>query len=305
MAKFSYLCVVNDANMRKLLLILFSLASYLWVQGAAKYSVDDIVNVQIADATAYTSNPDGILSEEAVMAINKACDSLHSVGKAQIAVVAVKDIEGGDVFTFAHDLFSKWGVGGKESDNGLGILLVTEQREIRFVTGYGLEGILPDAICKRIQQQYMVEHLSKGDYSRGMVEGVAAVAQVISTNGERFTEPEATVGEILGFVAIFMALLVLIVAAAVYAEWQSRKCPKCGRHDLKKQASTFLSSTRNYDLVEQHFSCTSCGFTRSHKEKIYKATAGRGFGGGSFGGGSFGGGFGGGSFGGGGAGSRF
>ena len=161
--------------MKRFFVVTLALLCYVATALAGRYSVQDIPNVQLRDASRYTSNPDNILSSSAVAAIDRACDSLHSAGKAQIAVVVVEDIDSDDVFSFAHSLFSSWGVGGRESDNGLGILLVTEKREIRFVTGYGLEGILPDALCKRIQQRYMVEHLAAGDYSTGMVEGVAAV----------------------------------------------------------------------------------------------------------------------------------
>lgn len=80
-----------------------------------------------------------------------------------MAVVAVDDIAGGDAFSFAVELFRSWGVGSAESDNGLGILLVKELREIRFVTGGGLEGILPDALCKRIQLNYMLPAFREGD----------------------------------------------------------------------------------------------------------------------------------------------
>ena len=50
------------------------------------------------------------------------------------------------------------GVGQKERDNGLVILLSTDERCVQFATGYGLEGILPDAICKRIQNRYMLPY---------------------------------------------------------------------------------------------------------------------------------------------------
>lgn len=96
-----------------------------------------------------------------------------------MAVVAVDDIAGGDVFDFAVDLFTQWGVGRAENDNGLGILLVRDRREIRFVTGGGLEGVLPDAVCKRIQLKYMLPAFREGDYSRGMVAGVEAAAQLL------------------------------------------------------------------------------------------------------------------------------
>ena len=83
------------------------------------------------------------------------------------------------VVDFAYKLFSNWGVGSK-SDSGIGILLVEEAREIRFITGYGIEGALPDAICKRIQTQYMLPHFRQGDYSEGMVAGLEAICSVLN-----------------------------------------------------------------------------------------------------------------------------
>ena len=274
---------------------------------AGRYTVKEIPNVQISDASAYTSNPDNILSPAAVAAIDRACDSLHTAGKAQIAVVVVEDIDSDALFTFAHTLFSEWGVGGRESDNGLGIILATERREIRFVTGYGLEGVLPDAICKRIQQQYMVEHLARGDYDRGMVEGITAIAKVISSNGEASFEAIQD-EEFVQFMVAFFLFAVAIIVIAIVGIWISRKCPKCGQHTLRHTHSENLSSTRRYDLMAHHYHCSNCGYNRTTQEKVYKQTGvyvgglggGRGFGGGSFGGG-----VGGGSFGGGGAGSRF
>ena len=145
-----------------------------WLPAAAHpYAVEQIENVQSADRTRFTSNPDGILSQAAVARIDSICYGLRQRGAAQVAVVAVDAIAGGDPFTFAYELFSKWGVGRREDSNGVGILLVREQREIRFVTGRGVEGVLPDALCKRIQTNYMLPAFREGDYDRGMVRGVA------------------------------------------------------------------------------------------------------------------------------------
>ena len=267
---------------------------------AKPYSVSEIPNVQLADRHRYTSNPDGILSAEAVQAIDLACDSLCTKGVAQVAVVAVNDIVSDDVFTFAHKLFSSWGVGNKQADNGLGIILVLDKREIRFVTGYGLEGILPDAVCKRIQQRYMVEPLGAGNYDKGMVDGVAAVATLLSS-GELPTsnEDDLTKGEILalfGTMFVFFALFVLLIFFIYRA---AHKCPKCGKYHIKHTNSQIVKNARTYQLIDQTFVCPDCGHSfvkHVRHEKTPVVIVG---GGGSRGG------FGGGSFGGGGAGSRF
>ena len=112
--------------------------------------------VERADRRRDVSNPDGVLSPEAVARMDAVCAALRGRGLAQVAVVAVDDIAGGDTFSFAVELFGRWGVGGAESDNGLGILLVKDLREIRFVTGGGVEGVLPAAPCPRIPLRHIL-----------------------------------------------------------------------------------------------------------------------------------------------------
>lgn len=295
--------------MKRFISLLALFVAICTVAIAKPYSISEVPNVQLADRNRYTSNPDNILSAEAVQAIDRACDSLRTKGIAQVAVVAIRDIESDDVFTFAHELFSSWGVGLGKSDNGLGIILVLDKREIRFVTGYGLEGTLPDAVCKRIQQRYMVGPLGAGNYDKGMVDGVAAVATLLSS-GELPTtnEDDLTEGEILalfGAMFIFFALLVVLVFFVYRA---AHRCPKCGKHHIKHTNSQIVKNTRTLQLIDQTFVCPDCGHSfikRVRHEKAPIVIVGGGGSRGGFGGGGFGGGFGGGSFGGGGAGSRF
>ena len=276
---------------------------------AKPYRISEVPNVQLADRNCYTSNPDGILSDEAVRAIDLACDSLRTKGVAQIAVVAVRDIASDDVFSFAYNLFSNWGVGLDKSDNGLGIILVLDKREIRFVTGYGLEGVLPDAVCKRIQQRYMVGPLGAGDYDKGMIDGVAAVATLLSsgelptTSGEELTTEDIII--VLGSMFTIFVLFMLLIFAGYRA---AHLCPKCGNHHLQKITSQIVKNSRLYQVIDKTFVCPDCGHSlvkRVRQEKANAVIIGGGGRGGGFGGGSFGGGFGGGSFGGGGAGSKF
>ena len=85
-------------------------------------------------------------------------------GKNKIKRTTAVRIGEEDCFNFCHQLLNKWGVGKKDKNNGLVILLVTDQRCIQFYTGYGLEGVLPDAICKRIQTRYMIPYLKDGNW---------------------------------------------------------------------------------------------------------------------------------------------
>lgn len=280
---------------------------------AATYRTEEIPNVQRQDRRRYVSNPDGILSAATVVRLDSLCGSLRERGYAQVAIVAVDDIASGDTFDFAIELFRSWGVGGAESDNGLGVLLVKDRREIRFVTGYGLEGTLPDALCRRIQESCMLPSFREGDYDRGMWLGMAATATVLEggevnlseSSGEYFTWKDI----LLVFVVIFV---VFPVGSYLIRRYTRLKCPYCGKRKLQELFRSELSSTSEYRLEECEYLCRHCGKRfrrqfRSYRDDHFGGPGGGPFIGGGFGGGSFGGGggFGGGSFGGGGAGSRW
>ena len=97
----------------------------------------------------------------------------------EVTVVALPSIGEDIPAEFAHKHFEHWGIGKKADDNGLLILLVLDQRKVTFATGYGLEGVLPDALCFRIQQNEMVPWFRKNDFDRGITEGVRAVTLVL------------------------------------------------------------------------------------------------------------------------------
>ena len=281
---------------------------------AGTYRPEQIPNVQRMDRQRYVSDPDGILSAEAVARIDFVCASLRERGLAQVAVVAVDDIAGGDTFSFAVELFRGWGVGSAKSNNGLGILLVKELREIRFVTGGGLEGILPDALCKRIQTTYMLPAFRAGNYSAGMVAGIEAAATILE-GGE--VDLSGDSGDDLPAWMIFLIVFGFIVGPlglVLVVYFVRHRCPQCHKFTLRQDSQRVLSVTQNYRLVEYTYVCSNCGAVVKRQAKnLRDDNFGGGAGGGTiigggFGrssGGGFGGGFGGGSFGGGGAGSKW
>lgn len=90
----------------------------------------------------------------------------------QIAVVTTNDTkESASPKDFSTKLFNLWGLGDAEKDNGLLIMLSMNDRRIEFETGYGLEGVIPDVVLFRIQQEHMVPFFKKGDYQEGLLKG--------------------------------------------------------------------------------------------------------------------------------------
>ena len=280
---------------------------------AKVYKPSDIRPVHLEDRNRYVCNPDGILSRKAVDRIDAAFRTIEDSTGIQTLVAVVGDIDPDDCFEFAHQLGEKVGVGRSSSDNGLVILLSTGERCVQFATGYGIEGVLPDAICKRVQVRYMNPHFADDEWDEGMVAGAEALKDIL-LKGEYDDDDDDTLAVFAGIFIVIGAFL-LIVGIALYFDRRSRKCPNCGKVALKQVGISTISKRNGVKKELISLKCSHCGFITSKTRTTYYSTGngGRGHigggphvGGGHFGGGgSFGGSYGGGHFGGGGAGSRF
>ena len=253
--------------MNRILLLTFMLWGGICLQ-AKKYTIQDIPMVHLEDRMRYVSNPDSILSDSIVTMMDSMLYALEEKTGIQTMVVVVTGIEGGDCFDFALRLGKEKGVGQQGRDNGLVILLSTEERCVQFATGYGLEGALPDAICKRIQSKYMVPYLGKDDWNTGMLEGIRAAVGYL--DGSMTNELEEEGESDMGF--IIMGLLFLSpVFLILYRVFQSSKprCPQCKKRNTTVTASKVLSETEDYEEVEKHYTCQDCGHTFSKTERHY------------------------------------
>lgn len=130
----------------------------------------------------------------------------------QIAVVVIPNLSGRDVADFNIELGRAWGVGGKENNNGVVLLIAKNDRKLNISTGYGLEGVLPDLVAKQIIDQVIVPNFKGEDYYRGIEEGTDAIIQAVK--GE-YSAPEnygKSKGKSIGSI-IFIIILILIFLA--------------------------------------------------------------------------------------------
>lgn len=168
----------------------------------------------------YVINPDHIVSEGTVAQINQQLAVLEQQTTSQVAVVILNSIGEETDFTFAQDLFEEWKIGKANKDNGLLILFVKDQKKIRLHTGLGLEGVLPDAICKRIETQKMVPHFKEGNVDQGILAGVGEVNKILTDPkyAEEIKDDKPSADDISDQAAIYFlaGLLWLVVGIIVY-----------------------------------------------------------------------------------------
>src|SRR3954454_18132684 len=92
----------------------------------------------------------GILTPAEKDSLEDRCRQLRGKTGAQLAVVTLKSLEGGQIDDFAVKLFKQWGIGQKDKKNGILLLVAIKDRKARIEVGYALEPILPDALAGRI-----------------------------------------------------------------------------------------------------------------------------------------------------------
>lgn len=249
----------------------------------AIFSLTAVLNAQIPERP----NPPrlvndfaGVLSKNEFSNLEETLESFARQTSTQIVVVTVADFDGQDKAEYAFDLGEKWGVGQKGKDNGIVVLLKPKtgnsRGEVFVASGYGLEGVLPDAIINRdVVDNEMIPRFKQNDYYGGLAAGLDVIMSI--TRGEYTAEQYKEKVETGGAAGIPFVFIIFILMFVLFG---------------RRRRGRFYSPGKNLP-----FWLALGMMSGSHRSS-------GSFGNFSSGGGSFGG-FGGGSFGGGGAGGSW
>ena len=118
----------------------------------------------------YVNDYAGVLSEQTKHYIMSHSAALEKETKAQIVILTVQTLDGQDPASYGLEVGRSWGIGGEQEDNGLLILLATEDGEIRVEVGTRLEGALNDAKVGRLIDDYALSYYKQGDFDTGSYE---------------------------------------------------------------------------------------------------------------------------------------
>jgi len=124
----------------------------------------------------------GVMTPEQIQRLEATLVAFNDSTSTQIAVVTLKSLNGYSASEMAERIGTTWAIGQKKYNNGMVILIkpktASEKGDVAIATGYGLEGKLPDIICKRIVDEVMIPEFNKGDYAAGIDVGALTVMKV-------------------------------------------------------------------------------------------------------------------------------
>lgn len=154
-----------------------------------------------------------ILSTEERDALENKLRNYHDSTSTQIYVVTVNSLKGYAISDFTFRLGEKWGIGQKGKDNGAVILIKPkrngEKGKAFIATGYGLEGVIPDATARKIVVNEMIPFFKKNSYYRGINAAVDVMIELLAGqySAEEYNEEGSPIAGIVLFI-IFFAFII-------------------------------------------------------------------------------------------------
>jgi uncharacterized protein len=165
---------------RWLLLCLFCLLPFMVAAAVPAEIAVPPLKARVTDLT-------GTLTAEQQAALEARLADFEAKKGSQIAVLMVPTTQPEDIAQYSMRVVEAWKLGRKGVDDGALLLVAKNDRKMRIEVGYGLEGVLPDAIAKRIVADVMAPHFRQGDFYGGIAVGVDRMIAVVE--GEALPEP--------------------------------------------------------------------------------------------------------------------
>ena len=269
-----------------------------------------------------------LFSESEAAQLEAISEELLDKTGASLVVGIIQTLGDRSLEDYATDLFSEWGIGTREEDNGVLVLLAMEEREVAIEVGYGLEGTLTDARSGTVLRELMLPTFGQGEFFEGMEKGMRAIATIIASKyevtldeggGYSVAQIDGRTGGVSRFQDIASLAFMFILGAGLIALGTAKfgqKCPRCKSRLLVTQRVIKRATALAGGVAVRVSKCRRCDYRDEKTHNTPRLGRSRGMwggpmmrgGGGMFGGGSRGGGFGGfggGRSGGGGARGRF
>lgn len=198
----------------------------------------------------------------------------------QIAIITVHSLDGYAIADYAHQVANRWGIGNKEKDNGVLLLVAVDDREVYIAVGNGLEGVITDALCGRIIRNEIVPAFKEDDFYGGLDKGTDALIKASKGEYKASTDYYKAMSNMPRWLLILL-LIVGINGFCFGFHYLVRWCYEKITGKKMRKGSYYYSSAKENEQQPQATSPNSFG--GSNNEQF------GGYHGGSFGGGGAGG----------------
>jgi len=123
-----------------------------------------------------------LLSASQEQSLTRKLAEFEAKSSDQIVVATISSLRGENLEDYANRLFRHWKLGQAEENNGLLLLVAKNDRKLRIEVGYGLEGVMSDAVSKSIIDLVIVPKFRAGNFSGGIIDGTDMIINVLSGN---------------------------------------------------------------------------------------------------------------------------
>lgn len=121
----------------------------------------------------------GLLPAEDRATLAASLTRLEAQTTDQLVVVTVKSLQGATIEDYGYQLGRRWGIGQKDKDSGVLLIVAAAERRVRIEVGYGLEGTLTDAATRLIIENSILPAFKAGDFPGGIKAGTSQIIQVL------------------------------------------------------------------------------------------------------------------------------
>lgn len=202
---------------------LAQIAGVLGTLACAGFFAFAIAYVSPGQPTGFVNDFANIIDDDTQAKLETQLSSYRQTSNHEVVVVTISSLQGDYIENYAVKLFEEWGIGDKEKDNGILLLVASEDKKVRIEVGYGLEGALVDSEASQIIQGYIIPSFKENNYSLGIANGVDQIIK--ATEGEivDVSQKKQSVNweEIIFFIifGVIFAINVLIQVLASSKSW--------------------------------------------------------------------------------------
>jgi uncharacterized protein len=161
--------------------------------------------VAVPPLSARVTDLTGTLTAEQRASLESRLQAFEAQKGSQIAVLIVPTTQPEAIEQYSIRVVEQWKLGRKKVDDGVLLLVAKDDHKLRIEVGYGLEGVLPDVIAKRIVADDIAPHFKQGDFYGGIVAGVTRIIGVIQ--GEALPVPQKQTNDSSSLESYFPFLL--------------------------------------------------------------------------------------------------